>query len=49
MIASILLGVYGGKWIDNRIGTEKIFTALLALFGVFISIYLVIKDLNRKN
>jgi len=45
MIAVILAGVYGGKWLDEYFLLEnKVCTIIFSLLSVFISIYIAIKD-----
>lgn len=49
MIAIILASVFGGIKADEYFGNEKpILTAILTVFGVFLSIYFVIKDFLKK-
>ena len=43
----IYLAVQGGKWLDAHYGTENVFLPLSTLFGVGISIYLVVQQLKR--
>jgi F0F1-type ATP synthase assembly protein I len=49
MFFIILAGVFGGKKLDEILGTSPLLTAILALLGVFAAIYLAIKDFLRKN
>ena len=49
MFFIILAGVFGGIKLDEKLNTEPIFTAVLALIGVVAAIYLAIKDLLRKK
>lgn len=49
MFFVILAGVFGGIKLDEKLETDPIFTAILALVGVLAAIYLAIKDLLRKN
>jgi F0F1-type ATP synthase assembly protein I len=48
MIAIILLGTYGGLKIDDWLDTKPIFTIILLLFSVVLSIYFVVRDLLKK-
>jgi len=49
MIAIIGVFTFIGYKIDERMNNEKpIFTALLSLLGVVISLYSVIKSVNKK-
>jgi membrane protein DedA with SNARE-associated domain len=48
MIAIILLGVFGGKKLDNWLEMKKpVFTAILSLVAVILAIYYAIKDLIK--
>lgn len=51
MGAIIFLAAKGGRWLDDYYETEKrIFTALVTLVGLVISIWLVLHQLKRiKN
>ena len=50
MIAIILIGVFGGMKLDKWLETDKpVFTALLSVFAVILSIYYSIKDLLRTK
>lgn len=47
---TIYLGAYFGKSLDENYPNEKnYFTILLTLFGVFVAIFVIIKQLNRIN
>tara|TARA_Y100000385_G_scaffold145352_1_gene150961 strand:- start:956 stop:1114 length:159 start_codon:yes stop_codon:yes gene_type:complete len=48
MIATILLGLGIGYFLDDYMGTEKIFTAIFTLFFVIASMYLTLKDFIKK-
>ncbi|MDA9952351.1 MAG: AtpZ/AtpI family protein [Chitinophagales bacterium] len=48
MIATILLGLGIGYFLDDYLGTEKIFTAIFTLLFVIASIYLTLKDFIKK-
>lgn len=49
MLASILLGIYGGKFTDSQLGTEKTWSAVGILLGVGVGLYLVLKDVIRMS
>jgi len=38
-VATILLGVFGGRWIDGKAGTDPLFTLLGAFFGIAAGFY----------
>ena len=44
MLAPILVGIYLGKWADKFFLTEKVFAISLTLLGVFIGMFLIIKE-----
>ncbi len=48
MIATILMGVMIGYFLDQKFETDKIFTAVFALVFVVIAIYNVLKDFIKK-
>ncbi|MCF8274495.1 MAG: AtpZ/AtpI family protein [Flavobacteriaceae bacterium] len=48
MGATIYLFVLFGKWLDTKYnGGEKLFIIIMTLLGVAISLYFVIKQVNR--
>ena len=50
MIAIILLGVFGGIKLDQLVRWEfPVFTLVLTIFSVFLSMYYAVKDLIRKK
>lgn len=48
MLVIILAGVFGGFKIDQWLHSRPVFTIILSLLAVFLSIYFVVKDLLRK-
>lgn len=50
MMAIIGLGTWGAVWLDDYLGSSvPWFTITVAPLSVIASLYLVIKDLNRKK
>lgn len=50
MGATIFLGAYLGKWLDEKYPSDKKwFTMGLTILSVFIALYLVIKQVNNLN
>ncbi len=48
--ATIYLAAYVGKWLDNKFLMEKkIFTLVLILIGLIVSIWSIVKQLDRIN
>ena len=43
----LLLSVLGGLWLDNRFGTKPILTIILLLFGIPVSVFLMIVVARR--
>jgi F0F1-type ATP synthase assembly protein I len=49
MGATIFLSAKLGKYLDSIFNYEKLFTAIVTIFGVIISFYILIKQLKRIN
>ena len=49
LAAIIVVFVLIGQWIDRRLGTEGLFTVLLAFLGFGGTMYSLIRTLNRKD
>jgi ATP synthase protein I len=50
MMVIVLLFAFGGKWLDNKAGNKTpIFTAILALSGVVISLIYVVRETTRDK
>jgi F0F1-type ATP synthase assembly protein I len=49
MAVTIGLGVFGGKWLDDRIpNNNPVFTAIGAILGLGMGLYTVIKSVKQK-
>jgi hypothetical protein len=49
MIAIVVLGALGGRYIDNKTTYDfPIFTLILTVFSVFVSLYVTIKQIIKK-
>lgn len=48
MIATILIGVLLGVFLDNKFNTQSIFTAICSLLFVVLSLYVVLKEFIKK-
>jgi hypothetical protein len=49
MIAIILLGVFGGQWLDKYFALKiPIFTASCTIFALIFALYYLIKEITRK-
>jgi F0F1-type ATP synthase assembly protein I len=50
MAISVFVGAMLGKWLDDRFQTDTpIWTAVLALLFLCVSMYAILKDLLRKD
>lgn len=49
MLAPILIGVFLGKYLDEKYDGNGLYLALIALFSVVVSIYVGIKDLIQRK
>ena len=47
LVVSILLWLFVGQWIDNRLGTGPWLMLLGAVVGISSGLYLLIKELGR--
>lgn len=47
MGVTIYLFVLLGKWLDTKFSTDQLFLIVMTLLGVAISLYAVIKQVNR--
>jgi hypothetical protein len=45
----IIGGVFLGRYLDSTYQTGKVWTAGLALAGVFVGLFLALKDLIKNN
>jgi len=46
MVLSLLLGFYGGRWLDQKLGTEPLFLVAGLLLGVFVSFTSLLAELK---
>ena len=46
MTGILLLGLFGGEWLDRRLGTSPIFMILGVIFGVAIGFYSLFAELT---
>ena len=45
----VLLSVFGGLWLDDRFGTRPMFTAILVIAGIPITIVVMYKIARRTS
>ena len=48
LIGALLLGLFVGKWLDKKFGTEPYLLALSLVLCLAAGMYIVIKDLIKK-
>ena len=46
--APVLLGVFLGKWLDSKLGTEPWLFLLLVAFAFLISMFVLVKEVNKE-
>jgi len=46
LVVSLLLGFWGGSWLDNRFGTSPVFLIVGILLGVFVSFKSLLTELQ---
>lgn len=49
MVVIIVLTTLGGKKLDEKLGTDPIFTVILSLLGVAAALWLVIKEVMKEK
>jgi F0F1-type ATP synthase assembly protein I len=48
--AAIIICLFSGKWLDTKFPMKfPLFTTVLTIFGVFLGVYLVIRDLLKQK
>nr|WP_087960634.1 MULTISPECIES: AtpZ/AtpI family protein [Bacillus] len=48
LVGSLLIGVFGGKWIDSKLSTEPLFLIIGLLLGVVLGFFGIIRVLKDK-
>ncbi|MGQ0418075.1 AtpZ/AtpI family protein, partial [Bacillus sp. HC-TM] len=43
LVGSILVGIFGGQWIDNKVGTFPLFLIIGLLLGLGTGVYAMIR------
>ncbi|MEY4609654.1 MAG: hypothetical protein RL625_1871 [Gemmatimonadota bacterium] len=49
LVASILLFLYGGQWVDRRLGTDPLFLLLGVFIGAAAAIYSMYRSLMAQQ
>jgi F0F1-type ATP synthase assembly protein I len=50
MIATILVGVFIGDWLDEKFNnTNKLYTIICSLLAIFLALYLALRDFFKST
>jgi len=49
MTILLLLGVFGGKWLDGKVGTSPALTVVGSVLGIGLGMAVVILEVGRKR
>lgn len=49
LIIPIILGVFGGKWLDEEYDTKPLWIVTLSVLGIIIGLYSFIKTVIKEN
>jgi F0F1-type ATP synthase assembly protein I len=49
LAATLLLAVFGGQWLDRRLGSGALFTIVAAFVGFGLTMYSLVRQLNRDS
>ena len=49
LVVTLLVFLWIGQWLDRKLGTDGVITALAVLAGFGGSLYSLIRGLNRKD
>ena len=49
LVASILLFLYGGQWVDRRLGTDPVFLLLGVFIGAAAAVYSMCRSLMAEQ
>ncbi|MBN8433575.1 AtpZ/AtpI family protein [Priestia flexa] len=47
LAGSVLIGLFGGKWIDGKVGTEPLFLVLGLLLGLAVGVYAMLRTVRQ--
>jgi F0F1-type ATP synthase assembly protein I len=48
MALSLLIGVFGGFWLDGKLGTAPVLTIVGSILGIGLGMAVVIREAGRK-
>lgn len=49
IVLTLLLGVFGGRWLDGRLGTTPVLTVAGAVLGIGLGMAVVIREVDRSR
>lgn len=49
LIIPIILGVFGGKWLDEEYDTKPLWIVTLSVLGIIVGLYSFIKTVIKEN
>ncbi len=49
MALSLLIGVFGGVWLDGKLGSGSVFTVVGSVLGIGLGMAVVIREVGRKD
>ncbi|HZG71104.1 MAG TPA: AtpZ/AtpI family protein [Chondromyces sp.] len=49
LTGSILIGIFGGRWLDGKWGTEPLFLIIGLLLGMATGIYSMLRTVRQYN
>lgn len=49
LVGSILIGIFGGRWLDKQFGTEPIFLIIGLFLGLAAGIYSMLVSIRHFN
>lgn len=47
LVGPILLGIFAGRWVDDRYNVEPLFLILCLLLGLAVGIYAMLRSINH--
>ncbi|AGT33729.1 membrane protein [Geobacillus genomosp. 3] len=47
LVGSILIGIFGGRWVDNKFDTEPIFLIVGLLLGLTAGVYAMLRLIRQ--
>ncbi|BBW97876.1 hypothetical protein GsuE55_27090 [Geobacillus subterraneus] len=47
LVGCVVIGVFGGRWLDGKLGTEPIFLIAGLLLGLAAGVYAMLRFINQ--